>query len=227
MIAERLHAVRAEMARACARVNRAADAVTLVAVSKGHPADAIRAAHAAGQQHFGENYADELTAKMRELADVDVVWHFIGRVQSGNAKVIARAHVVHGVGSTSQAEALDKAARKLGKNLPVLLQVNLEDEASKNGFTSSSLAAALPELRAMAALDSGLTLNGLMAMPDVDDVRPAFAAVRALRDRLAPDLPWLSMGMSGDYDVAIEEGATHVRVGTAIFGPRATPKGNP
>jgi pyridoxal phosphate enzyme (YggS family) len=215
-IAQRLQAVRDEMNAACTRAHRAPDAVTLVAVSKGHPASAIRTAHAAGQRHFGENYADELVDKMRELADVDVTWHFIGRVQSGNAKTIARSQLVHGVGSTSQAQSLHKAALKQGKNLPVFLQVNLENEDTKNGMTSSSLPAALAALRAL----HGLTIVGLMSMPDVDDVRAAFAAVRALRDRVAPDLPWLSMGMSGDFATAIEEGATHVRVGTAIFGPR-------
>ena len=223
MIAERLAEVRVHIAAACRRVDRADDAVTLVAASKGQPALALRAAFAAGQRHFGENYADELKAKQEALGDLPIIWHFVGRVQRGNARAIAGAQRIHGVGSTSQAEALHKAASKLGRVLPVLLQVNLAGEDGKNGFTQSSLASELPALRALA----GLSLGGLMAMPDVDDVRAAFAAVRALRDRLCPELPDLSMGMSSDYVVAVEEGATLVRVGTSIFGPRPAPARDP
>ncbi len=212
-VADRLRAVQAEMATSCAKAGRPADDVRLIAVSKGRGPDAIRAAYAAGQRHFGENYAAELAGKQRELADLAIVWHFIGRVQRGNAKLIVHADLIHGVSSISQAEALLKVA---SGQLPVLLQVNLADEDSKGGFSSTSLAAALPQLRAL----RGLALTGLMAMPHVDDVRPAFAAVRALRDQLVPDLRDLSMGMSGDFGIAIEEGATLVRVGTSIFGPR-------
>ena len=219
-IADRLRAVQLEVAAACARAHRAPTSVTLIAVSKGHGPDAIRAAYAAGQRHFGENYAAEFAGKLAALNDLDITWHFIGRVQRGNVKIIAQARLVHGVGSTSQAEALHKEALKRDLPLPVLLQVNLTGEDTKNGFTggssSSSLSAALPSLRAL----PGLALRGLMAMPNVDDVRAAFAAVRDLRDAVCPELRELSMGMSGDFGVAVEEGATLVRVGTAIFGAR-------
>jgi len=218
VIAANLAAVRADIDAACARVGRPSSSVTLVAVSKAQPASALRAAHAAGQRHFGENYVDEWKEKRAALADLDdIVWHFVGRVQSGNAKAIVGADLVHGVGSTSQAEALSKAAAKAQKTLPVLLQVNLVGEDTKNGFTASSLEAALPALSTLPSLSP----QGLMAMPNVDDVATAFVDVRALRDRLCPSWPSLSYGMSSDYVVAIEQGATLVRVGTRIFGARS------
>lgn len=218
VIADRLKAVLDDVGAACARAGRPRGAVTLVAVSKGQPSSALRAAYAAGQRHFGENYCDEWRQKQQELADLDdVVWHFVGRVQRGNAKVIARATLVHGVGSTSQAQALAKEALKNARRLPVLFQVNLVGEDSKNGFSAAGLAEALPALRAL----DGIEPCGLMAMPLVDDVAAAFDDVRALRDRLCPDLRELSFGMSGDFVTAIEHGATLVRVGTRIFGVRS------
>lgn len=216
-IAAGLLSARHHIAAACERVGRSPDDVTLVAISKGHGAAAIRAAFAAGQRHFGENYAAEWAAKKLELADLPIVWHFVGRVQRGNARGIAQAQLVHGVGSMSQAEALHKEAGKSLTHVPVLLQVNLNDEDTKNGFSSTSLTAALPRLRGL----TGLSLQGLMAMPNVVDVRRAFASVRELRDGTCPDLAHLSMGMSGDFVTAVEEGATFVRLGTSIFGPRA------
>ncbi len=210
--------VRAEIAAACARAGRPTSAVTLVAVSKGQPSSTLRAAYAAGQRHFGENYVDEWKRKQAELSDLDdVVWHFVGRVQSGNAKAIAKAALVHGVGSTSQAAALAKEAQKTQTTLPVLFQVNLEGEDTKNGFTAASLSSSWPSLSTL----SGLQPRGLMAMPLADDVAVAFDAVVAVRDAVCPALPELSFGMSGDFVVAVEHGATMVRVGTRIFGARA------
>jgi hypothetical protein len=221
-VALRLAAVRAEVAAAARAAGRDPASVRLVAVSKGQPADAVRAAWRAGQRDFGENYAAELMAKQAALADVDgIVWHFIGRVQRGNARAIATAALVHGVGSVAQARALDKEAMRRDARLPVLLQVNLADEATKNGFSADALGAALPDLRQLPHLQ----LRGLMAMPFVDeDALPAaFEAVRRLRDSACADLDELSMGMSGDFTAAIAAGATIVRVGTRIFGPRTTP----
>lgn len=210
------------VAAAAARAGRDPASVTIVAASKAQPSSALREAFAAGIRHFGENYAKEMAGKMADLADLPgITWHFIGRVQRGNAKVIARADVVHGVGSIHQAEALAKARRDAGlQPLPILLQVNVADEDTKNGFAVQDVAAAA---RTIAALD-GVVVRGLMAMPDVDDAAlpAAFARVTALRDAIDPGWPILSMGMSGDFDTAIAAGATHVRIGTRLFGPRPT-----
>lgn len=220
-LATRLRLVLDEVAAACAHAKRPRGAVTLVAVSKGQPAAAIRAAFAAGQRHFGENYAAEWQAKQAELRDLEgLIWHFVGRVQRGNAKAIAAAALVHGVGSTSQAEALAKEGLKSARRVPVLLQVNLLGEDTKNGFTAVALEQELPALRAL----DGIEPCGLMSMPLVaegSDVGPAFADVRRLRDRLCPEMPELSLGMSSDFAVGIAEGATLVRVGTRIFGARS------
>jgi hypothetical protein len=230
-IASRLAAVRAAIPAG----------VTLVAASKGQPPAAIAEAYAAGQRDFGENYAQEMTAKRAAVAATcpDIRWHFIGRVQPKNAKAIAAAHLVHGVGSVDQARALARRAdASTGRAVAVLLQVNLEAEESKNGFSEAEIRRDLPVLIEL----PGLAVRGLMAMPPPDvDPAVAFARVRTLRDSLRAALESamasamksegaspqtverfgaLSMGMSGDYRIAIREGATLVRVGTAIFGPR-------
>ena len=217
-IASRLDRVKNRIAAACAEAGRDAGSVELVAVSKGHPADAVEAAHRAGHFVFGESYAQEFKQKLDSLSHLaDLKWHFIGRVQEANSAAISLAHLVHGVGSLHQAMALAKAGIRTGRPVSVLLQVNIENEPTKNGFSSEGLQQNLPSLRAL----RGLELCGLMSMPRSPDVRRAFAEVRRLRDRACPELPWLSMGMSDDFEAAILEGATHVRVGTAIFGPRA------
>lgn len=223
-IAARLQGVQAAIAEACREAVRPPGAARLVAVTKGHPASAVAAAAAAGQQVFGENYAREMREKRADLGTLadSLEWHFIGRVQASNAKDIVRAALVHGVGSRGQAEAL---AARASQPLAVLLQVSLWGEQSKNGFEAEELERELPALREI----GNLSIRGLMAMPPPSaHSRAAFAAVRALRDRLAPDpsaLPELSMGMSGDFREAILEGATLVRVGTAIFGERSKKAG--
>lgn len=229
-IADRVANVRAAVRAAAVAAGRAPDDVIIVAASKSQPASALREAYAVGVRDFGENYAREMLDKMAALADLPgITWHFIGRVQRGNAKAIARADIVHGVGSRHQAEALAKARRAAdAAPLPILLQVNVADEDTKNGFAVDDIAAAAAEI---AALD-GVVVRGLMAMPDVDDgaLPAAFARVRQLRDEIAPSWPLLSMGMSGDFEVAIAAGATHVRIGTRLFGPRPTttpPPGEP
>jgi pyridoxal phosphate enzyme (YggS family) len=219
-IADRVAEVQAAVRAAAVRAGRSPDEVCIVAASKTWPAAALRAVYAAGIRDFGENYAGEMLDKMAALADLpDITWHFIGRVQRGNAKAIARADVVHGVGSRGQAEALAKARRAVGgAPLPVLLQVNVADEDSKNGFVVGDLAAAAHEIAAIPEL----SIRGLMAMPDVDtDALPAaFARLRRLRDEVGSAWPMLSMGMSGDFEIAIAAGATHVRIGTRLFGAR-------
>jgi len=219
-IAERWRAVTARGAAACERAGRAAADVTIVAVSKTQPASAVREATAAGAREFGENYAQELAAKRGECGDVR--WHFIGRLQRNKAKLVAgQVALVHAVDSTDLAAELGK--RSAGVQ-PILIAVNLSGESTKGGVTAAS---AEPLARAIVGVDN-VRLDGLMTMPppadDPEASRPHFEALRALRDRLAGvlgrPLPVLSMGMSGDYEVAIAEGATLVRIGTAIFGPR-------
>ena len=219
-IAERWHAVRARVATACERVGRAPGDVTIVAVSKTHPAAAVREAAAAGATDFGENYAQELAAKRGECGDVR--WHFIGRLQRNKAKLVA-GHValVHAVDSLELAAELAKRAATVQ---PILLAINAAGEATKGGIAPDAAAALAREIGA----HGNVRLDGLMTMPppadDPEANRPYFAAVRALRDQLADDLgralPVLSMGMSDDFEVAIACGATHVRIGTAIFGRR-------
>jgi pyridoxal phosphate enzyme (YggS family) len=219
-IAERWREIRARVDGACARAGRSPGDVTIVAVSKTHPAASIREAAAAGATDFGENYVQELVGKRADCGDVR--WHFIGRLQSNKAKLVA-GHValVHAVDTESLARELGKRAAAVQ---PVLLSINAAGEDTKGGVTAETAEAVA---RAIAATHN-VRLDGLMTMPpptdDPETSRPYFEALRELRDRLAGalglPLPVLSMGMSDDFEVAIACGATHVRIGTAIFGPR-------
>lgn len=220
-IAERWRHVRARVDQACARGGRDPGEVTIIAVSKTHPADAVLEAAAAGATDFGENYAQELADKRRAVPGVR--WHFIGRLQRNKAKLVAgQVVLVHAVDSVELAREL--ARRAGGAIQPILLSVNVAGETTKGGVPAG---AALELARAIAPI-SGVRLDGLMTMPppadDPEASRPVFLALRALRDRLADDLgrplPVLSMGMSDDFEVAIACGASHVRIGTAIFGTR-------
>ncbi|MEO8840395.1 MAG: YggS family pyridoxal phosphate-dependent enzyme [Kofleriaceae bacterium] len=220
-IAERWQAVRSNVAVACERAGRAPHEVTIVAVSKTHPASAVREAAAAGASDFGENYAQELAGKLGEV-EGPIRWHFIGRLQSNKAKLVAgKVALVHAVDTASLAHELGKRS---GGVQPILLAVNLGGEATKGGVTALGAAAIARVLIAT----PNVRLDGLMTMPppsdDPEASRPIFLELRALRDRLRDELgqplPVLSMGMSGDYEVAIACGATHVRIGTAIFGSR-------
>ncbi len=218
-IAQRLDALRARVAAAARRAGRDPGEVGIVAVSKTKPAEQIREAIAAGCRDFGENYVQELQDKAAALAALAPRWHFIGHAQRNKAKLLVEVPglvLVHGVDSVRLARALDaKAARPL----EVLVQVNVSGEASKSGCTPAEVPALLDAI----AGSEHLRCRGLMTMPpdgEPEAARPFFRQLRALRDRLGGDLPHLSMGMSHDFEVAIEEGATLVRVGTAIFGPR-------
>lgn len=223
-IEERAATVKAAIADACREAGRAPDEVRLVAVSKRHPPAALREAYRVGLRDFGENYAQELADKRAELAaDLpDARWHFIGRVQSNKTKLFAGCALVHGVGSLKHARAVARRA----PGTPVLAQVNVSQEGQKNGFDPEELEA---ELEALLQVEDA-PLRGLMAMLEAGDAgaraRERFAAVRELRDRLVArggrELPELSMGMSADFHEAILEGATLVRVGTALFGRRET-----
>jgi hypothetical protein len=222
-IAARLADVRERIEAAAARAGRPGG-VRLLAVSKTKPVEAIRAAYAAGQRAFGENYAQELAQKAEALRDLPgLEWHFIGRLQRNKAKQVAQvAQAVHTVDRADLAVELGKRAAAAGVTLRVLVEVNVSGEASKGGCLPAELGAVLAAVRAAPAL----TAVGLMTIPpdtaDPNDARPFFAALRRLRDEHggAAALPELSMGMTHDFPVAIEEGSTLVRVGTAIFGAR-------
>jgi PLP dependent protein len=219
-IAQRLAAVQARVARACARAGREAHDVRLIAVSKKHSVEAMRAAYAAGQRDFGENYVQELTHKARLLAELpDLRLHFIGRLQRNKVKDVLRARAVIGtLDSIALAQAVAERAEQVGARAEVLVQVNVGDEPQKAGVAPSALA----ELVAAVGGLSSVSLLGLFAIPPAGDdpqaARPYFRLLRELAQQHG--LRELSMGMSDDFEIAIEEGATSVRVGTAIFGPR-------
>lgn len=222
-VASRLEQILARVKAAAERAGRDPNSVRLLAVSKGQPSEALREAYAAGQRDFGENYAQELAKKAEELADLpDLRLHMIGHLQRNKAKLVVRhAAAVHSVDSTALALELERRVPE-GQKLPVLVEVSIAGEAQKSGVDPNELGALLECLSGCARLE----VRGLMCIPpdgpDPEAARPYFARLRELRDQHGgPErLPELSMGMSADFEVAIEEGSTLVRVGTAIFGPR-------
>jgi pyridoxal phosphate enzyme (YggS family) len=219
-VAARLADVRARIDRALARAGRSPAGVRLLAVTKGHDAAAVRAAYAAGQREFGENYVQELKRKRELLADLpDLRFRLIGRLQRNKAKLAAEvASAVDTLDSAELAAELAERAQASGRALEVLLQVNVDREPQKAGVLPERLPDLVAAVRALPAL----SLRGLMTVPraveDPEQARGAFAALRELARQHG--LTELSMGMSADLEVAVEEGATIVRVGTAIFGPR-------
>jgi PLP dependent protein len=221
-IAERLREVEARLASACVAAARPRESVLLIAVSKTHPPSAIREAYALGIRDFGESYAQELAEKAEALRDLaDLRFHFIGHLQSNKAKVVAaHAYLVHTVHSASIARELGKRASAQGRPLPVLLEVNVGGEVQKYGCAPGELSALL----AFARTESSLQVRGLMTIPPDDETlaAKAFRDLAALRDAHGgiAQLPELSMGMSGDLELAVAAGATMVRIGTALFGPR-------
>ena len=223
-IQNNLQAVKARIAAACKASGRPESAVQLVAVSKTHPPEAVRAAAAAGQRDFGENYAQEALTKIQVLADLPLVWHFIGPIQSNKTRAIAEAfHWVHSLDREKIANRLSEARPAHLPALNVCIEVNVSGEASKSGVAPEALGAIA---RAVSALPR-LKLHGLMAIPeptsDAQLQRRHFRTLRELKDELVRGglaLDTLSMGMSADLEAAIAEGSTMVRVGTAIFGER-------
>lgn len=216
--AARLTAIQAEIARAAATASRKPDEVTLIAVSKTHDADAIRPLIAAGQRHFGENRVQEAEGKWPALREETpgIVLHLVGQLQSNKAEAaVALFDAIHSVDRPSLVTALAKAMDKTDRRPACFVQVNIGDEEQKGGCAVADLPALLAEART-----AGLRIAGLMAVPPLG-VEPA--PYFALLARLARDhgLGGLSMGMSGDYPTAVTIGATHVRVGTALFGGRA------
>ena len=218
-IAQRVEAVRERIARACARSARSPDEVTLVAVCKGFPPQAIREAVDAGLRHFGENRVQEAEAKRPALAGLPagVVWHMVGHLQTNKVKTALNLFdIIQSVDSLHLAEVISQRAPR---PVPVFLEVNLAGEATKYGFA----VAELPEA-ARSITHLGLDVRGLMTVAplvhDPEEVRPLFRRLRDTARSLG--LRELSMGMTDDFEVAVEEGATHVRIGRAIFGERRT-----
>ena len=223
-IQNNLQAVIARIAAACQASGRAPSAVRLVAVSKTFPEQAVRAAAGAGQRDFGENHVQEAMAKMQALADLPLTWHFIGPIQSNKTRPIAQAFQwVHSIDREKVANRLSEARPAHLPPLKVCIQVNVSGESSKSGVAPG----ALPALAKRVSALPGLELRGLMAIPeptpDAQLQQRRFRMLRELKDELARAgiaLDTLSMGMSADLEAAIAEGATMVRVGTAIFGER-------
>jgi len=203
--------------------------ITLVAVSKTQSADSVEELYRAGHRHFGENYAQELIEKATDLEKRGcggILWHFIGHLQSNKIKgLIGHVSYIHSIHSVKLASELSKHWQKLGRDrpLPVFLQVNIDQEVSKSGFSEEDLLKAKEELSALAGLD----YLGLMCIPkataeEAGAAKSAFRRLKELESRLSPMTHgMLSMGMSDDFELAMEEGATHLRVGTALFGLRS------
>ncbi len=219
----RLAQIQSQIAKAAQKAGRHASEVELIAVSKTHPAEAIQTALHAGVTHFGENKVQEARGKIEELGRG--VWHLIGHLQSNKVKDAVRLFdSIDSVDRLDLATEINLRADALGKTQNVLLQVNVAGESTKFGCLPESARQLADEINALPRL----TLRGLMLIapfsPEVEKSRPHFAALRELRDQLQTDtgldLPVLSMGMSGDFAVAIEEGSTAVRIGTALFGER-------
>ncbi|MFP4048384.1 MAG: YggS family pyridoxal phosphate-dependent enzyme [Desulfovermiculus sp.] len=224
-IITRWQEIQSEIEKTAVRCNRNPEHITLVAVSKTHPAQAVRILSQAGHLDFGENYVQEAIDKQEELSDIPIRWHFIGRLQSNKAKYIpGRFDLIHSLDRLKTAQALDQRCAPLGVVQKVLIQVNLAGEEQKGGLSVSELSAVAREINALPHID----VQGLMCMPPFFDdptrARPFFRRLAQERDRLQDELGielrHLSMGMSGDYLAAIEEGATLLRIGTSIFGHR-------
>jgi pyridoxal phosphate enzyme (YggS family) len=224
-VAENLRMIRQKMEQACVRSGRAPDSVTLLAVSKGQPPEAVRRAADAGQTLFGENKVQEGKAKI-SMCPGNLRWHLIGHLQSNKCRdAVHFFQMIQSVDSLDLAREIHKWADKSAKTIPILLEVNIAGEASKFGYSPSRLLEELKEINDLRRVE----IHGLMTVPpwspEPEKTRHLFREVAGLKQeceqRLGAPLPCLSMGMSGDYEVAIEEGATLIRVGTALFGPRA------
>ncbi|CCH49241.1 YggS family pyridoxal phosphate-dependent enzyme [Pseudodesulfovibrio piezophilus] len=224
-LAERTTLVREELAEAAKKAGRTPDDITLVAVSKLHPASDIRALAETGHVDFGENYVQEAVDKQKTLADLKVNWHFIGGLQSNKAKFVAgKFGLVHSVDSLKLAQALSRKALGQETVQDILIQVNIAGEVQKSGIVVEEL----PSLAEAVMEMEGIRLVGLMTLPPFFDeperARPVFSRLRELKDmvesQVGARLPHLSMGMTGDFIPAVEEGATLVRIGTRIFGVR-------
>src|SRR5881296_2832037 len=227
-IAENVACVREQIAQAAAKARRATDEIELVAITKTHPAEKVREAVEAGHTLFGESRVQEARAKIPELPS-NLRWHFVGHLQKNKIRyALPLFELFHGVDSLALAQEMNRIAADEGMHPRVLLEVNVAGEGSKFGFAPDKLREQMEELLVL----QRLSILGLMTIPPLADKAEAsrkyFVQLRELRDRLQTefhvDLPQLSMGMTQDFPVAVEEGATLVRVGTAIFGERSKPR---
>ena len=227
-LTENLRSIRERIAEACARANRRVEEVTLLAVSKGHPPDAVRALADAGQMLFGENKVQEGKAKI-PLCPGKLLWHMIGHLQSNKCRdAVQFFDMIESVDSLAIATEINRMAEKSGKTVPILLEVNVAGESSKFGYKPQAILEELEKINALPKIE----IHGLMTVPPYSPTpersRAYFRQLRELKGDcekiLGAPLPHLSMGMSGDFEIAIEEGATLIRVGTALFGPRSYAK---
>jgi hypothetical protein len=227
-LADNLENVHQRIRTACERAGRDPASIMLLAVSKTHPPETIKAAADCGQIFFGENKVQEAKAKI-PLCPGKLHWHFIGHLQSNKCRdAVELFEMIQSVDSLSLAQEINKRAEQAARRIPILIEVNAAGEASKFGYQPERLLADLKQLNALPRME----IHGLMTVPpwspEAEDARLHFRRLRELKQRaeqvLGAPLPHLSMGMSGDFEIAIEEGATMVRVGTALFGPRAKAK---
>ena len=223
-LAANLDSIQKRMAAACDRAGREANSVTLLAVTKSHPPEVVQAAAKLGLTVFGENKVQEAKAKM-PLCPGNLRWHMIGHLQSNKCRdAVELFKMIQSVDSLPLAQEINKRAEQAARTMPILLEVNVAGEASKFGYQPEQLLAELKQLNALPRIE----IQGLMAVPpwsaDAEKTRPHFRRLRELKERaeavLGAPLPHLSMGMSGDFEIAIEEGATMARIGTELFGPR-------
>jgi pyridoxal phosphate enzyme (YggS family) len=223
-LAGNLENIRQRIKAACERAGRALDSITLLAVSKTHPPETVKIAADSGLVFFGENKVQEAKAKI-PLCPGKLRWHFIGHLQSNKCRdAVELFEMIQSVDGLSLAREISKRCEQAAKRMPVLLEVNLAGEASKFGYKPEQLLAELKEINFLPRIE----IHGLMTVPpwsaDAENSRPHFRRLRELKmqceEILGEPLPHLSMGMSGDFEIAIEEGATIVRIGTALFGPR-------
>ncbi len=227
-LADSLNAIQTKIEAACVRTGRDPGRVTLLAVSKSQPPEAVRAASELGLDTFGENKVQEAKAKI-PLCPGRLRWHMIGHLQTNKCRdAVQFFEMIQSVDSLELAEEINKRAAQAAKTMPILLEVNIAGEASKFGYPPDRLLRELEQINALKRIE----IQGLMTIApwatEPEKVRPVFRRLRELKERseqiLGAALPHLSMGMSGDFEVAIEEGATLVRIGTALFGPRSQSK---
>jgi pyridoxal phosphate enzyme (YggS family) len=224
MISENIQHIRDRIAHACERIGRDPREVTLIAVAKTFPSAFVAEAVQAGVVDIGENYVQEMGRKQQELPERTLRWHFIGHLQKNKVRsIIGAVHLIHAVDSVGLGEEISIRAAEAGRTVPVLVQINTSGEGTKFGVQASEARRLADRLLAL----PNITVAGFMTigpfLPDPEESRPAFRALTAVRDACAADgvfFPHLSMGMTNDFEVAIEEGATLIRVGTAIFGRR-------
>jgi pyridoxal phosphate enzyme (YggS family) len=219
-----LLSVQRRIAAACLRVGRDAEAVVLLAVSKSHPPEAVHAAAKLGLSLFGENRVQEAKAKI-PLCQGHLRWHMIGHLQSNKCRdAVHLFEMIQSVDTLALAEEINRCAEKAGRRMPVLLEVNLAGESTKFGFKPEHVLSAVNQINALPRIE----IHGMMTIApwtaEPEKVRPVFRGLREIKvrceEKLGASLPHLSMGMSGDFEVAVEEGATILRLGTALFGPR-------